>query len=104
MSTDASATQSATPLRVTLARITATVGTDAIDTPVDQASRSPSPLVGRSTAAQKYPGSTAPAAPASSARIRSATTRHRRTLNRAPGTCRARQPMSTEEDAPYLMR
>jgi len=79
MSTDASATQSATPLRVTLARITATVGTDAIEIPVDQASRSPSPLVGRSTAAQKYPGSTAPAAPASSARIRSATTRHRRT-------------------------
>ena len=59
MSTDASATQSATPPRVTLARITATVGTDAIEIPVDQASRSPSPLVGRSTAAQKYPGSTA---------------------------------------------
>ena len=85
MSTDASATQSATPPRVTLARITATVGTDAIEIPVDQASRSPSPLVGRNTAAQKYPGSTAPAAPASSARSRSATTRHRRTCESGAG-------------------
>ncbi len=79
MSTAASATQSATPPRVALARITVTVGTAAIEIPVDHARRSPSPPVGRSTAAQKYPGSTAPAAPASSARIRSATTRHHRT-------------------------
>src|SRR6516162_9093759 len=85
MSTAASATQSATPPRVTLARITATVGTEAIEIPVDQASRSPSPLVGRSTAAQKYPGSTAAAAAASTARIRSATTKHRRTSNQTAG-------------------
>jgi hypothetical protein len=41
------------PVPAALARITATAGTDAIDSAVENASRSPSPLTGRSTIAQK---------------------------------------------------